>query len=356
MPSYLGPLSPISPLSRSLVGLPWSTPDGQESDPSPNEPGPSQPRSATASLRPSSSRVSNAAALHGPRAPHRSMHASNENRRPRNTGRTLQVCTTGTLRPLPAPPPCTPVTPITPVTPSRSTYRPLPRPPSQPVPLPRAPVSYVDSSFEHELRVSKDRVLRLVIPDSPEAGIIIVSPLTGSPEPSAPSLNEAACTQTPRVDETGRWATTCQYTEGSSSQYAKPTLPRIDTHANAHTGSGTDSPPSVNPIAFAHPNVLSPIEKYYDNNSAVLGEVNGSRTPPRRPTNELYDIVDVPLREAGNTVPAPASPRGWAHSRVASDLSKKLKRYSCKWIREKKGKRWVEEDYGQVLQKLRRLK
>ncbi|KAH9919715.1 uncharacterized protein B0H18DRAFT_1122357 [Fomitopsis serialis] len=123
---------------------------------------------------------------------------------------------------------------------------------------------HVDRGFEHELRLSQKHVLRLAIPDSPELGLIIVSPLTDT-----------------------------------SSDLSGPSLSRT---------VGTDSP-------------------------------NRSR----RPSNEADEGP-------------PSPPRKCSHARIASDLSKKLKRYSCKWIREKSGRRWVEEDYGTVLQKLRRLK
>ncbi|KAH9833875.1 uncharacterized protein C8Q71DRAFT_179459 [Rhodofomes roseus] len=331
MPSYLEPLSPISPLCKSLVGLPWTASDCQES----NVAGRSRPRLPA---RPSTARASTTSALRGPRAPHCPLSVSNENenRRPRSASHALS----SVARPLPAPPPCTSTAT------RRGTYRPLPRPPCQPVAPPPTPLQQVANPLEYELLGSRRHtVLRLDFPDSPEPGIIIVSPLTGTSDLSVSSISQAAATGSPSVDETGRWTVTYEHVDVQPSQ--RPTLPRIDTNLNA-----SKSLPS-GPIAFARPNVLSPIENYYDKDSAVLSEVDNNR-PRCRPTDESYVFVDGPLPAASADPPSP--PRKSGHARIASDLSKKLKRYSCKWIREKKGRRWVEEDYGTVLQKLRRLK
>ena len=95
--------------------------------------------------------------------------------------------------------------------------------------------------------------------------------------------------------------------------------------------------------------MIAPIEKYYDHDTEALTDVsNHPPQCPQQPSNDSF-IVEVPLDDA-------PSPRKKGHGHTVSDLSKKFKRYSYKWMREKKGKRWVEEDYGQVLQKLRRLK
>ena len=375
MPTYLGTLSPISPLSNSLVGLPWAA-DDQSSDTS-SIAGPSR-RPATITARPSTSRAATAPSLHGPRAPRRSLHATssmrNENKRPSTSAGRLQVCTNmSTLRPLPAPPPCTPVTPY------RSSCRPLPRPPNYPsrTPTPsgsgsgsRAPTPSpeptpepkVDGTLERQLIASGKQVLRLDIPDSFEPGIIIISPLSfSSPDLLAPPISETTSTEESlRIYESRRRRTssTYRYREALQSYARKPTLPRIDVEhnesvdgdssSNEDAVSDGDWMPPVKPFAVQE-FALSPIEKYYESDSAVLTDVNNFPPPrPRRPTDESY-IVDVPLDDG-------PSPRKKGHGRIASDLSKKFKRYSCKWIREKKGKRWVEEDYGQVLQKLRRLK
>jgi len=330
MSSYLEPLSPISPLCKSLVGLPWAAPDS-DSEPARNAARPPRPRLPS---RPQKARASCPSTLHGPRAPCRSRTVSNENQRPCSSSRVLSAM----VRPLPAPPPC----PSTST--RRYTYRPLPRPPSPPVPPPPSPVLPVDSSFEHELRLSQKHVLRLAIPDSPELGVIIVSPLTGtSSDLSGPSIHRTVGTDPPCVDETGRWMVACEPLDGSTSQ--RPTLSCIDTSVKGQRPLPAKAAPS------AHHAVLSPIEKYYDEDPVVLGEVDSNRS--RRTTNESYVVVD-PIPEAREDPPSP--PRRSGHARIASDLSKKLKRYSCKWIREKSGRRWVEEDYGTVLQKLRRLK
>lgn len=277
-----------------------------------------------------------------------------------------------TLRPLPPPPPCTPVTPQ-----RGCSYRPLPHPPSHPpsrAPTPSGsgtltpspvptreptPEPKIDGTVKRQCASGK-QVLRLDIPDSPGPGIIIISPLScsGSVIPT-PSIHDTASAEGPlRIYESRRRRTssTYRYLDILQPQTRKPTLPRIDVEcADSTSASDVDAvpdehlAPSVKPFALPQ-FALSPIEKYYDRDSVGFANVNGPSPPTRpwRPTNESY-IVDVPLDDA-------PSPRKKGHARIASDLSKKLKRYSCKWMREKKGKRWVEEDYGQVLQKLRRLK
>ena len=220
----------------------------------------------------------------------------------------------------------------------------------------------VDSTLERQTIASGKQVLRLEIPDSSEPGIVIISPLSfsGSDLPASSIHETASIEESLRIYESRRRRTssTYRYHEALQSCIRKPTLPRIDVgHSGPVNGDNSsdidivpdeDLIPPVKPFTtqeFA----LSPIEKYYDRDSVVLADVNNYPPPrPRRPTNESY-IVDVPLDDA-------TSLRKKGHGRIASDLSKKFKRYSVKWIREKKGKRWVEEDYGQVLQKLRRLK
>jgi hypothetical protein len=38
------------------------------------------------------------------------------------------------------------------------------------------------------------------------------------------------------------------------------------------------------------------------------------------------------------------------------DDEKMIRRYSRRWLREKKGKRWVEDDYGVIIQSLRTIR
>jgi hypothetical protein len=38
------------------------------------------------------------------------------------------------------------------------------------------------------------------------------------------------------------------------------------------------------------------------------------------------------------------------------DDEKMIRRYSRRWLREKKGRRWVEDDYGVIIQSLRTIR
>ncbi|KAI0713201.1 hypothetical protein C8Q72DRAFT_891980 [Fomitopsis betulina] len=298
MPSYRASVSPLS------GGPPWGT----------------SPTTVAAA----------APSLHGPRAPRRSLHAAPQPRS-RSTGPSRpQLCTT--LRPLPAPPPSTPVTP-------RTSYRPLPRPPTHPPhpPTPSASGTLRPPVPTKALAGTPQQPLYLDIPDSPKPAIIIISPLSysGSDIPS-PSVHDSPSPEEQvRIYESRRWRPPSTYGDPDLPHARRPTLPRIDAGAD----DDLHKPLAIQQL------VLSPIEKYYDRDSAAFPDLDSHPLPPC-PRNESF-IVDVPL--AG-----PPSPRKKGH--LASDLSKKLKRRSVKWIREKKGKRWVEDDYGHVLQKLRRLK
>lgn len=83
-------------------------------------------------------------------------------------------------------------------------------------------------------------------------------------------------------------------------------------------------------------------------------------TPPPRRDSLLADTRSAVDASSAATDDAPPSSPPRCHDvQITVELvptkNNPVRRASRFWIREKKGKRWVEEDYGEILQELRRL-
>lgn len=78
-------------------------------------------------------------------------------------------------------------------------------------------------------------------------------------------------------------------------------------------------------------------------------EVPSDLVPPK------FDGDEAPDGSSGDQGDLPTVPITAERVSTDTDLEKRSDEYSCGWLREKKGKRWVEENYDAVIQSLREL-
>ncbi len=69
----------------------------------------------------------------------------------------------------------------------------------------------------------------------------------------------------------------------------------------------------------------------------------------------FVEVPDGEMSDEGSEASSPLSFHEEIEIRVEMTPAVTVKRSSRFWVREKKGKRWVEHDYHQILQQLRRL-
>ena len=121
----------------------------------------------------------------------------------------------------------------------------------------------------------------------------------------------------------------------------------LDTHHNADTSlplsTGDEAPPNSDS---------------FDASNASLSPGHASDDDDDESDPENAPKLDrIPEREHGRT---------FSHSDVEVDVEVEVvtreavartkRRFSRKWIRERKGKRWTEDDFGQIISQLRMLR
>lgn len=76
------------------------------------------------------------------------------------------------------------------------------------------------------------------------------------------------------------------------------------------------------------------------------------------PRDEASDCsrIDWEVRGDHSKAPIPTERLSTKEKRGKDEKGENLaKSYSCRWLREKKGKRWVEDNYDTIIQSLREL-
>jgi len=145
-----------------------------------------------------------------------------------------------------------------------------------------------------------------------------------------------------------------------------PGNPKHKHHAYVDERSSPPTSPATSTISEIVPRRITDVEEIRRGNLSKLRRHLGysippDLIPPRLDRNEACSSSDE--EECGDLPTAPMTPSCVSELTAAispmlekTEDEKTIRKYSRRWLREKKGRRWVEDDYNVIIQSLRTLR